>query len=246
MNLIPAAITGAGIGLVLKFLSGGGAGAPVALKRPDVKFNGKQEYRARLIVPPSYLLNNQSPVAPLQAFGGIIFPYTPSIQYEMNANYSSVPLQHSNYNVNFYKNSSLGNFRVTAKFTVQNDTDALFYLATMHMLRSLTKMKWGTDTDAGAPPPVCRFSAYGDYMIQNVPVAVAQFTTELPTEVDYYAIDDSINASSVAYGLFGTNFIPTLSQITLSLIPMYSREELMQYGVDDYRDNTQLKTSGFL
>lgn len=246
MNLIPAAITGAGIGLVLKFLSGGGGGVPTGLKRPDVKFNGKQDYRAKLVVPPSYLADDNSPVSPLSTFGGIIFPYTPTIQYDMSANYSQVGIQHSNYAVNFYKNSSLGNFRVSAKFTVQNDTDAIFYLATMHMLRSLTKMKWGTDSDAGAPPPVCKFSAYGDYMIKDVPVVVAQMSTELPPDVDYYAIDESVNANSVAYSLFGTNFIPTMSQITLSLIPMYSREEQMQYGVDDYRDKKTLKTNGFL
>jgi hypothetical protein len=246
MNIIPAAITGAGIGLVMKFLSGGSPGALSPLKRPDVKFNGKQEYRAKLVVPPSYLENDYSQVSPLQNFGGILFPYTPQISYDMTANYSTANLQHSNFAINSYKNSTIGNFSVSAKFTVQNDSDALFYLATMHMLRALTKMKYGSDTDAGSPPPVCRFSAFGDYMIKDVPVVVSTFRTELPTEIDYYMIDESLNSYSVAYSLFGTNFIPTVSSISLTLIPMFSREEQNKFSVDDYINSRKLKTSGFL
>jgi hypothetical protein len=246
MNIIPAAITGAGIGLVMKFLSGGSPGAPTSLKRPDVKFDGKQEYRASLLVPPSYLADDYSPVSPLQSFGGILFPYTPQISYDMTANYSTANLQHSNFAISSYKNSTIGNFSVSAKFTVQNDNDALFYLATMHMLRALTKMKYGNDTDAGSPPPVCRFNAYGDYMIKDVPVVVSNFRTELPTEVDYYMVDQSLNSYSSAYTLFGTNFIPTVSSISLTLIPMFSREEQNKFSVDQYLNKKKLKTSGFL
>jgi hypothetical protein len=219
--------------------------------RPRITFGGnnKQDYRAKLLVPDSYI--TQYAHGPIMGYGGIVFPYTPAITYEMTAAYGNTTIMHSNYAQHFYKNSVLGNFSVTAKFTVQNDQDAVYYLTTMHLLRALTKMQYGKDPNAGAPPPVCRFSAYGDFMIQNVPVVVSSLRTELPSDVDSYLIGQDNSSLSQSLGL-GTNFIPAVSQITLTLIPMYSRQEQLGFSVlgdgknPGYISGATLKQQGYL
>jgi hypothetical protein len=253
MAISPALVGGivSGVALATKLASSGNlTGAS-----PVVKFNGATDYRAKLLVPEEYI--TQYAHGPVNGFNGIVFPYTPTINYEMQATYSDVNPTHSNYNIHFYKNSHVGAFSVTAKFTVQNDADAVYYLTTMHLLRALTKMQYGNDPVAGAPPPVCRFSAYGDYMIQNVPVAIKSFRTDLPDNVDYYVTgvtsNPSPNPNSLAGNLgLGTNFIPTVSQIQLTLIPMYSRYEQSQFSVIGNKNNPgyitdpKLKKQGFL
>jgi hypothetical protein len=218
---------------------------------PVIKFEGKTDYRAKLLVPESYI--TQFAHGPVQGYGGIVFPYTPIIGFEMTANYNDVSPMHSNFGIHFYKNSSVGNISVSAKFTVQNDTDAVYYLTTMHLLRALTKMQYGFDPQAGSPPPVCRFSAYGDFMIQNVPVVVRSFKAELPDTVDYYAVDPQLNPKSLASQLdLGTNFVPTISTISLILTPMYSRAEQSKFSVigndanPGYITAPDLKKAGFL
>jgi hypothetical protein len=211
---------------------------------PRVTFEGIDKYyRATLKVPDSYI--TQYAHGPLFGFNGIVFPYTPVISYDMTAAYSNMNVMHSNYAVNFYKHSSVGNITLTAKFTVNSDVDAVYYITTMHLLRALTKMRYGSDTDAGAPPPVCRLSAYGDFMLKNVPVAVSSFKTEYPDGVDYYATGQDASALSQELKL-GTNFIPTVSSITLGLIPMYSREEQSKFSVTDYINDPALKKAGYL
>ena len=149
------------------------------LKNPD--------QRVRLQVPPKYLIAGTTggpenrPI--LMDLGGVIFPYTPSISYEVKADWSELKPLHSNFNVPFYQRSSVSAISITGKFTVQSHDDANIYLSTVHLLRALTKMRFGGakngDTDSGAPPPICRLQAYGDEMLKNIPVAVTSFRIEL-------------------------------------------------------------------
>lgn len=247
-------LTGAalGIGLASKFLSSPLTGANSQLK-PRIKFAGKDDYRVKLKVPQSLITRFAH--GPLFGFGGIVFPYTPTISYEMSAAYANMTPMHSNYPVNFYKHSTISSFTLSAKFTVQNDTDAIFYLSTMHLLRTLTKMRYGNDDSAGSPPPVCRFDAYGDFMLKNIPVVVQSMRSEYPDSVDYYELNSDLNPNSIAGEDkidFGTNFIPTMSSITLSLLPMYSRFEQSQFSVisedrsSGYVINPELRRKGFI
>lgn len=219
--------------------------------RPRVTFGGDEslDYRAKLLVPNSYV--TQYSHGPIMGYGGIVFPYTPSITYDMTANYGTQNVMHSNYAQHFYKNSAVGNFSVTAKFSVQSDKDAVYYLTTMHLLRALTKMQYGNDENAGAPPPVCRFSAFGTFMLKDIPVVVSSFRTEYSSDVDSYLIGQDSSSLSQSLGL-GTNFIPTISQITLTLIPMYSRQEQLAFSVignnknPGYISGPDLRNAGYL
>lgn len=175
------------------------------------------DMRVKIRVPTMYLTG---PAATLKNLGGIIFPFTPTINYETQATYSEQIPIHSNFAQYFYQKSRVGPITVVGKFVNQNKSDATYYLATLHLLRSLTKMLWGKDPGAGAPPPVCRLDAYGDYMLNNIPVAVSQFKAEMPDSVDYIAV--------------GNNMVPSIATISVTMNIMYSRQEIQKYSVSDW------------
>jgi hypothetical protein len=204
---------------------------------PIIKFEGTQDYRAKLIIPGTHISENYAAMfgnnRVISNAGGIIFPYTPTITYEQSAAYSTLNVMHSNFPLYFYKNSSISTINLNAKFTVQNDLDAGFYLSVSNILKTLTKMRTvndGTD-QAGAPPPVCRLSAYGDYMLKNIPVALMSFKIDLSDTVDYYRSDPTSEGPS---SMFGQNFIPTVSTISMVFAPMYSRSQQMKYSITDF------------
>lgn len=196
--------------------------------------------RVKIRVPYSYqttFTNGSYVKQELLALGGIIFPYTPSISYEHKADYSNVPVMHSNFALNFYQRSHVTNISISGKFTVQNEYDAAVYLSTIHMLRALTKMRSGDEEDSGSPPPVCRLDAYGDFMLKNVPVAISSFKIDLPDNVDYFTTKDFP---------FEDTSVPTLSTISLTLIPMYSRAEMQKFTVTDWLTKAQTRKDGYL
>jgi hypothetical protein len=241
------AIGAAAFGLAKKLFSPSTGGKPNSTK-PDVQFNGASDYRARLEVPNVYLQSSYTQGGDnyvLQNNNGVVFPYTPSISYTNDANYATTNVMHSNYAIYSYKNSAISSISVGAKFTVQNDEDALIYLATAHLLKSLTKMYFGVNdgTLAGSPPPVCRFSAYGDFMMKNVPVVVSNFTQDFPDSIDSYVTDPKNNNAAA---IFGTNFVPTVSTFNLKLLPVYSRNEMSNFSLTDFRDSNTLRKGGYL
>ena len=209
----------------------------------------KNDLRVRIRVPDSYLTNltqgkEQQTLGRLQS---IIFPYTPSISYDHKADYSPQQPLHSNFALNFYKSSSVTSISISGKFTVQNDADALAYLGTLHLLRALTKMRSGGstgDTNSGAPPPICRLDAYGDFMLSNVPIAIGSFRVELPDSVDYFTagLKDYVNDRSP----YGQAFVPTVSTIQLTCIPMYSRSEMQKFSVTNWLRDPTVRQSGIL
>ena len=202
--------------------------------------NGKatSDNRVRIRVPQSYITElTRGFAGSLSNLGGIIFPYTPSISYEHKADYSNVPVMHSNFALNFYQRSYVTNIGISGKFTVQDDTEANTYLSTVHLLRALTKMLSGGEANSGSPPPICRLDAYGDFMLKNVPVAISSFKIELPDGVDYY--------TSNLTPFDGTS-VPVISTIALTLIPMYSRAEMQKFTVSNWLNDANIRKSGYL
>ena len=213
----------------------------------DVRFIGTKDFRVKIRVPSEYLYTPGIAYTDhLFDIQGIVFPFTPTISQDYTASYASVNPTHSNYALHFYKSSQAGPISITGKFTVQNNDEAYLWLQTTHILRALTKMKFGGDTNAGSPPPVCRFDAYGEQQYKNVPVVISSFRVDLPDSVDYYAtkMDDRYGTGSKPTG----TMVPTVSQITVTLLPMYSRKELLGLKqVDDYIGGSpNLRRKGFL
>jgi hypothetical protein len=255
MANIPGIIAAGAVGVALykKLTVPKGAQKPASVKT-SVSWSGDQDLRVKLRVPSSYLVSSYTSgyqqgqyktwVRRMQEAGGIIFPYTPAIIYDNQASYTPTQVMHSNYAYYSYKNSAISAITLSAKITVQNDDDAMMYLSIVHLLKSLTKMKYGTDIDAGAPPPVCRLDGYGDFMLKNVPVVVASFKMDLPDSVDYYRTYSSNEGAS--YNFSGDNMVPVVSTVALSLLPVYSRNEQLGFGADNFRDGNTLKRGGFL
>lgn len=226
-----------------------GAERPLSPDAPSVTVNdangvsifSESDTRVRIRVPSKYLnmyTGGGGAMSP-DKIGGILFPYTPSISFDVKADYAATNPLHSNFPINFYQRSSVGSINISGKFSVENNEDAEVYISTLHLLKALTRMRSGGaavgDSDSGAPPPICRLNAFGDAMLKNVPVAITSFRVELPDSVDYFITD----------GMNGTNSIPVVSTIAITCLPMYSREEMQNFSVTGYI-NKKYSNKGYI
>lgn len=225
------------------------AGAePASRPKPNIVFNDVtgnkigEDLRVRIRVPEKYLtaatvgMNGE-----LEQLGGIIFPYTPSINFDVKADYSSQQPLHSNFAINFYQKSSIGSISISGKFSVQDEKDAGVYIATMHLLKALTKMRSGGmtgDPDSGAPPPVCRLDGHGDMVLNNVPVVITSYRIELPDTVDYFTLPSNLTYSATS--------VPTISTISITCLPMYSRNEMQNFSATGYLNDYSYRRQGYI
>lgn len=161
-------------------------------KRKQAELEEKLDWRVRLHLAESadYLYKASSKtdrgiLDPLHATKGIIFPYTPTIGIQYNANYANYDLVHSNYRGYFYTGSSVPTVLVTADFTANDLYEANYLLASLHFLRSCTKMFYGNDAQRGMPPPVVFLTGYGEYQFKNHPCVIQMVNYNLPNDVDY-------------------------------------------------------------
>jgi hypothetical protein len=158
----------------------------------QTNFKSNSDWRVKLSLAPKadYLYKAAKSgdiLYPLLATDGVIFPYTPQISTTYRANYDSSDITHSNYKLYFYKNSAVDDISITADFTAQDNTEALYLLSVIHFFKSVTKMFYGQDKapSAGTPPPLCYLSGYGAYQFDNHPLLLTSFAYSLPNDVDY-------------------------------------------------------------
>jgi hypothetical protein len=184
---------------------------------------------------------------------GVVFPYTPQVTIQHTANYEAQKLTHSNYTQYFYNNSEVNPITINGDFTVQNVNEGQYLLATIYFFRSLTKMFFGQDTTvgmAGNPPPIVYLNGYGEYYLPNVPCVVTSFQHSMPADVDYMDIPEpgitntGYNPQFQNYRLNSTR-LPTTSQITLTLQPVYSRLAQSQaFSLNDFAAGALVNPAG--
>jgi hypothetical protein len=181
------------------------------------------DWRVRLSLPKWTSFNTSPVLRPLKDAGGLIFPYTPTINIAGSARYGTLETTHTNYTFQSFKNSDPGAIQITAPFNVEDSTQALYWIGAVHYLRSLTKMFAGNDPKAGNPPPIVFLNGYGNYVFKNVPVVVTGFTVQLDSSCDYIGCDvvgsAAGNLGSTADALGGLadvlgNAIPSIGGIT--------------------------------
>lgn len=192
-----------------------------------------KDWRVKINSPLIY----SSPVLrPMADTGGMIFPYTPTITMTHSANYSTIDTVHNNFPFYAYKNSQIDEITITGKFTVQNQAEAIYWLAVMHFLRTVTKMYFGQGPNLGNPPPICTLNGYGDFVYNNVSVVIKTFSINLPSEVDYIAANVATTPSSAGTQTSGTNvsYVPTSSEITVTLLPVFSREKIKSFNLEAF------------
>lgn len=173
---------------------------------------------------------NAGVMAPLIKHGelpGVIFPYNPNITLSHTAKYSSQSYTHSNYPSQFYEASEVSAINIDGEFSVQTDQEAQYLLAAVYFFRACTKMWFGASTRAGTPPPIVFLDGYGDHYFPHVPCVITNFAHTMPQDVDYISTKPGALADS------GTR-MPTMSSISLSLMPVYSRRRTTEFNLDEF------------
>lgn len=284
-----------GVGAALRSLNLPAAGEAIGdVMSAVTAFGGDEnanDWRVRLSLPNWTSFRSSPALKPLREAGGLVFPFTPKISIKSGAQYSAEPLVHTNFPFNAYKNSNPGTIEINAPMAVEDPAQALYWIASVHYLRSIAKMFSGSDPKAGNPPPIVFLNGYGNYVFKNVPVAIQSFSCTLPNDVDYIACDvvgsaagniaglaDSVGGladtlggaidgispiastiSSIAggvgqvagllgsFGVGGTTsggqaHVPTKSEFSITLIPMYSRTSARKFSLDRFASGGYLNS----
>jgi len=162
-----------------------------ATLREETNFGLRNDWRVRLSLAPgaSYLYKDTSNklLEPLNATDGVLFPYTPQINVTYAANYQPTDPAHTNYKFYQYENSYVDNINIGCDFTAQDTTEARYLLAVIHFFKSATKMFYGQDQNPkpGTPPPMCFLYGFGEFQFNAHPLAITNFSYNLPNDVDY-------------------------------------------------------------
>lgn len=208
------------------------------------------DWRVRLSIPPLPEFENSPVLAPLQALGNMVFPYTPTIQLSHTANYNDIGLTHQNYQFTAYENSRVDNIMITAPFNVEDGQQAKYWIAALHYFRSVTKMFSGEDADAGNPPPIVKLNGYGEYVFNNVPVVVKSFSFDLPQDADYIPASQNLLAGIPGIGQFLGNTsdsrVPTKSTLSVTLQPIYSRTAARYFSLTKFVNGGYVSNGGYV
>lgn len=198
--------------------------------------NASIDWRVSLSVPSEW---QGSPV--LKPFSNtdnkMIFPFNPQVLLGHTANYNLLDPTHNNYPYHAYQNSQVDNITLTGEFFQENEEDAKYWLACVHFLRSATKMFYGTSDPLGNPPIISRLNGYGKYVLNNIPVVITNFTTDISNDVDY--IECEVNGEK--------NYVPVQSLITVTCAPNYARRHQSQFSLNKFVNGEYTKSGeGFV
>tara|TARA_B100000424_G_scaffold30130_1_gene20557 strand:+ start:6118 stop:6768 length:651 start_codon:yes stop_codon:yes gene_type:complete len=171
---------------------------------------------------------------------GVIFPYTPVFALSANAQYNTYQTTHSNYNVLSYAFSNISPITLTAQFTCGTAYDSQYSLAVIHFFRTVTKSRFGIDDKfSGAPPPLLKFSAYGDLIIKNAPVVVSNFTMTFSDDVDY--VDVFIPNTTFK------SRIPVIFTVSIELMPQYlPNKQFKEFDITEFAKGNLINDKGFI
>lgn len=242
-NVAAGALTGAAIGAIGSILGGLNTLDPnlvlSSYRRQGIPFGaefdydssscstrfsgpaGQKDWRVNIFSP---IILESSALAPLARTNGLIFPYLPSITFSSTARYDAIAAIHSNYPFYAYKNSQVDDITIAGSFTVQDQKEGVYWLAVMHFLRTVTKMYSGNGPNLGNPPPICTLNGYGDFVFNNVSCVIKQFNIYFQKDVDYISVK----------GPMGTSYVPSKSEITVVLSPVYSRDKTKKFNLTSF------------
>lgn len=192
----------------------------------------KDDWRVRIQAPWRTLDSGMFKV--LEATGGVVFPFLPQITVSTKANYQTVETVHSNYPYYSYKNSSVDDIQISCEFPAETETDAAYWIAATTFFKTATKMFFGQGDNAGNPPIICNLTGYGASVFDRIPIIITAFSVDLKDDVNY-----------VRCNIFGTNtWVPILSTITITCVPIYSRESLRKFDLQKYASGKMVSDQG--
>lgn len=164
--------------------------------------------------------------AVLKSTGGVVWPYLPSITVSTKAEYNTIPITHANYSQYSYKNSVVDDITISGEFSCETATDGAYWIAATTFFKTATKMFFGQGDLAGNPPIICNLTGYGSYVFDKVPVIIKSFSVDFPEDVNYIRCDPFGNSHST--------WVPVLSTISVVVAPVYSRQGLRKFNLQDY------------
>ena len=211
------------------------SGAEAFIKQGTaIKLNAsaKNDWRVRITC--QWNIFNSPLFALLENTGGVVWPYLPTITVSTKADYSAINTTHSNYTNYAYKSSMVDDITITGEFSCETETDAAYWIAATTFFKTATKMFFGQGEFAGNPPLICNLTGYGASIFDKVPVIVKSFSVDLKDDVNY-----------VRCNSFGTNtWVPVLSTITVVVSPVYNRQRMRQFSLQDYARGKTADSSG--
>lgn len=163
----------------------------------------------------------------LQETNGVVWPFTPKITIATKANYTTIDPVHNNYPFQAYKNSQIDDITISGEFCCETEKDASYWLAATTFFKSATKMWFGQGPNTGNPPVICQLNGYGPGVFNQVPVIIKSFQVDLPDDVNYIKCSSSGNTR-------GSTWVPVLSTVTVVVSPIYNRQKLRQFSLEQY------------
>lgn len=202
--------------------------------------------RARLRVKGTgYELPFYGPASVLKSKNGIVFPYTPVISSSMSTEYSQYDVIHTNFPQKSFVRHNPGNISVAAQFIHQTVDDAKYTAGVIHFLSVVMKMHFGiNDSNAGTPPPLLEFSAYGLTNFNRVPVFVTNYSTTYPDDVDYVNFSVTTSGRVDERGSYDIN-LPAIMTINLELTPHFPARVQNNFDLNSFA-NGGLYSQGFI
>jgi hypothetical protein len=186
----------------------------------DIKaaFTSSNEDRVIISDQTGKFIGTSANFRPLEATGGVLFPYTPVIALSHRANYEMEGLLQTNYTTPYYTKSSVDSISIQGRFTAQNEKEANYILAMMNFMRTATKMFYGASQNRGTPPPVLYLDGYGQNLFDHIPVVISEFQYSMPNDCHYITTRTYISGR--------TNKVPVDLNVTINAIPTYSRNKI--------------------
>ncbi len=192
----------------------------------------KNDWRVRITC--QWNIFNSPLFALLENTGGVVWPYMPNITVSTKADYSQITTTHSNYSNWAYKGSQVDDIQISGEFSCETETDAAYWIAATTFFKTSTKMFFGQGEYAGTPPLICNLTGYGSSIFDKVPVIIKSFSVDLKDDVNY-----------IRCNTFGTNtWVPVMSTITVTVSPVYNRERLRKFNLQDYAKGKTADPSG--
>lgn len=227
-----------------------------AAPAPDSNLKESYDWRARLrpkeggknkfygLETPGMDAEQDFLMKPIYESNGLVWQYTPQVYLQTSVDYNAASFQGSNYPINTFSQGRVGEISVSAEFTANNQYEARYMLAVQMFLKVASKAHFGdssvANNDYGIPPPVLLFEYLGEYGFNKVPVVVSNYTIEYGRDVDYVPV--------IIQGNDGprTTYVPTKTNITVTLTPQYTPHKLRKrFDIESIANGTSYK-DGFI
>lgn len=219
------------------------------------------DQKVKLVAKPGNPFPFSGLLAPLRSGGGpnnggVIFPYTPTLQIGHSANYGAFDITHGMYAPNYYVNTPAPSISLTALFTANSVSEAKYMIAAIHFFKTCVKSDFGEQrrTTAGTPPPILNLSSYGSVHAKNTPVIVTSFGYTLTEDVDYVTIDEEDMASGITsedQSIFNVSSdlspgdkisVPTQVLLSIELRVQYPPSSVRkEFNIKDFANGSLLK-----